>query len=154
MAGRTVGRKTKLTKELRARFTLLLRKGLPRSVACQCVGIDTHTFYVWLGRARAGEPAYAAFLRDVETAQGEAQRLLLAKLRKHGNKHWQPIEWMLERVYRDDFGPWSQARTEFDKLLEQLMEVTGKTLSADDYTRLLKAIIDLLSGKPPEEAHR
>lgn len=110
MAGRTVGRKPKFTKELRRRMILLLRKGLPRSVACQCVGIDKHTLYVWLGRAHAGEPAFMAFLNDIETAQAEAKRQLLAKLRKHGNKHWQPIEWMLERVYRDDFGPKSEVK--------------------------------------------
>ena len=51
-----------------------------------------------------------AFLNDIETAQAEAKRQLLAKLRKHGNKHWQPIEWMLERVYRDDFGPKSEVK--------------------------------------------
>jgi hypothetical protein len=105
MAGKTVGRKPKLTRELELRLCNALRVPMPREVACPAVGISSRALRYWLERAEKGEARYVEFAENLEKAQCEGQAHLLAQIRKHGAKDWRAPAWLLERIFAKTYGP-------------------------------------------------
>jgi hypothetical protein len=103
MAGRTPGRKPKLTREFKERLLLLLRAGVPREVACPGAGIASRTLRIWLERARNGEAEYLKLADEIEQAEAAAISDMVVQVRRSGKRDWKSLAWLLERLRRDTF---------------------------------------------------
>lgn len=98
------GAKTKLTRELVAKFGEALRTHASKRTACEFLGIEERTFYRWLeqGRDGTGSRLHRQLCQGVERAQAESKMVLLDKI---GNDpSWQASAWILERLHHGEFG--------------------------------------------------
>ena len=91
-----MGAKGKYSQEMCVKAEKYMKEhGLKRIVASN-LGISHDTFYQYVNNhpefADAIKRGADAFIQDN-----------IKKLREHGDKNWQSIAWLLERMYRDDF---------------------------------------------------
>lgn len=103
-----VGRKTKLTRELQAKFVRAIRAGNFIETAADYVGINPDTYYDWMRRGKLSGEAHAIY-RDfrlaVTEARASAEIESVARIRLSGqNGNWKADAWFLERSYPDRWG--------------------------------------------------
>ena len=111
------GRRTKCTPELISEICKVLAAGNYICVACEYVGIDESTFFIWMNRAseemeriergeepREGEETFVNFFKSVTRARTSAEVQSVARLRKAGEEDWRADAWWLERSMPDRWG--------------------------------------------------
>jgi hypothetical protein len=141
------GRATKLNDELIETIVALIRSGnFPETAATAC-GVPRSTWYDWLRWGREGKEPYSHLSDAVTRARGEAVVGLLSELRQHaakpkGGAH---IQWLLEKLDRDRFGP--QIRVQVANELERYLDIAERVLERDQFARLLQAWSDADAGE-------
>lgn len=133
------GRPTKLTPELRDSICELIAQGNFPETAAQACGIHRATYYQWAARGRDGEQPFRDFADAVARARADAQVTLLSELRAKalepkGGSH---IQWLLERLNRERFGP--QVKIQVANELERYIDVAEQVLDSEQFARLLEA---------------
>lgn len=101
-AGR--GRPTKLTPEAQRAICESIALSIPNKYASEEAGIDEDTFALWMRKGREGRAPYAAFYRAVTRARASAVKSLTVRV-LGGGKGSAGATWLLERRYREDYGP-------------------------------------------------
>lgn len=95
------GRPTLLTPELQSTICRALELSVPDKYAAESAGISDRAFREWCEQGESGREPYAAFLAAVTRARARAVvRLTLRALRGSSQ-----ATWLLERRYREDYGP-------------------------------------------------
>jgi transposase-like protein len=95
-----VGRRSKLTPELRDRICALVRGGNYHKVAAQACGIGQSTLYEWIEKGEASKDKkseYAEFSEAIKKADAEAESADVLIIKKAAKKSWQAAAWLLER---------------------------------------------------------
>lgn len=114
------GRKLKLNEELIKQITSLIEIGVYNKVACQSVGIDESTFYIWM---RKGEQSiaenkhdiYRRFYEEVKKAESKSMVRHLTNIVKASQEgNWQASAWILERRYPELWGRKDRMNLETD----------------------------------------
>ena len=151
-----MGRRTKLTPEVRDRFAKALTQGLPYSLAARYAGIGERTVYEWLAKARAddADPWYCGFAEAVESAEATAALISLGQVQtaaRGGN--WRAAAWILERRFPEFFA--RPAKRENPAAQQTPAPAPGSSaphlLPQQQYS-LLKATLALLLEEHPELA--
>ncbi len=101
------GRPTRMTEQLIQDLEVLARIGLSEKAMCESVMLPVETFYKWKKRNKA-------FTERLMKARNTGKSKLLNSLYGHGVSSWQSHAWLLERMYRTEFGQ------------NQKVELTGK----------------------------
>jgi len=148
MAGRGPGRRPKLTKDVEARLLKLLQAGVPKELACYAVGIASRTLRIWLTKAKDGNRQFVGFADKVEQAQAEAQALMLAKIRQHGNKDWRALAWILEHIASERFGYKAQVNVTVESELERILDAVTAVAGPELATQILAALAGERDGAP------
>jgi len=92
------GRRPKYSPAFVQEFCAILRMGGTRTAACNHVGLDTSTFYVWLER-------HPAFSGDVARAEADAELRFSNVVRLAAGKgDWRAAAFWLERRRPTDWG--------------------------------------------------
>jgi transposase len=102
--GWPVGRPTKLTPEVQRAICESIALSIPNKYAADEAGIDEDTFASWMRRGREGRAPYAAFYRAVTRARASAVKSLTVRV-LGGGKGSAGATWLLERRFREDYGP-------------------------------------------------
>ena len=119
-----MGRRPKLTPELRETLLEGLSIGLTQKLASQRAGIGESTFYNWLAKGRAASTGqYRDLLDEVIRAEGQGAARLMAQISRQGMADWRAAAWILERRHPDDYG----RRTELTGKAGAPVQVEGKT---------------------------
>ncbi len=124
---RSVGRKTKLTPEIRERVVAAIRAGNYAVIAAEYAGISESSFYAWLqrGRERSTGP-YAEFLEAVKEAEREAEVRAVAMVQKAMPENWTAAMTFLERKFPQRWGRRDRTPVEVDPR-EVLAELLGSS---------------------------
>jgi hypothetical protein len=96
-----MGRPTKLTKEVEEAICNAIISGATYRAASEAAGIAYETFNEWMKDER---PQYVKFSDSIRAANGKARTELIKKIRKHGDKDWRALAWILERRFKDEYG--------------------------------------------------
>ncbi len=91
-----MGRKTKLTHEVKEQIYLIIADGNTYKVAFQSCGIGESTFYEWMQ-----QPEFSELIKK---AEAEAKKKLLGTIKAASDTKWQAAAWILERRWPDEFG--------------------------------------------------
>ncbi|MFE3206414.1 hypothetical protein [Embleya sp. NPDC059237] len=125
---RRPGRPTLLTPETVEQLLVVVRLGVPTSLAAGYVGVGASTLRRWLAIGRderdrvedgeAADPALAAHLDlvvAVDRARAEFVLRAVAQIQAAARDgRWQAAAWMLERREPEEFGRWRTTRPTFD----------------------------------------
>lgn len=149
------GRPSKLTPELQDQLIERIERGVDPDVAAQAAGIDRATYYRWMKAGRedeAGKTPLGRFAIEVARACAEREAKLVER-------------WLDGDEKGVGFGP-AKAAAEFLRLtqrryaeklrvqvtdeLEELLSVVERTVSPEDFARVLEALAARDRG---EEAH-
>jgi hypothetical protein len=130
-----MGRSTKLTPGIRDALLEAVRAGLPFERACHLVGIAPATAYQWIARGegrmpeRPATPVFVEFAEAVKSAEVEAEKLALDRIREaaEDGRQWTAAAWYLERRHPER---WRKRET-----IEQERVVTDSDLQ--DFLRVL-----------------
>lgn len=101
-----MGRRLKLTREVKQRLLTALRAGNYHKDVCAYAGISTTSFYRWMeiGETQA-KGAYRDLWEEVKKAEAESIIECVARIRKAGAEGtWQADAWFLERKKPADWG--------------------------------------------------
>jgi transposase-like protein len=109
---RKIGRRTKLTNEVKGQIVATISMGLTDKDACVVAGISEVTFYEWLNRGRNKEgyngrkwaPVYATFANEVERARVANKVHHVRNIYRASETQWQASAWMLERRFPEEYG--------------------------------------------------
>lgn len=152
MAGKTPGRRPKLTRDFERRLLKLIESGVPREVACVGAGIASRTLRIWRERARAGEEKYVEFEEKLERALAKAQIGLLQQLKKHGRRDAKATAWMLEHVFSDRYGHIANLKAErrmgMQRNRQEPVEVVIRTVQPP--TAAETPVSSLAATEPPQ----
>lgn len=132
------GRPFKLTPELRDKIADSVRAGLPITFVGPRHGVSRSGLMKWLAKGRAGNDAACVDLLDaVKSAQSEFVEKSLGQIADHGVLSWQARAWLLERMFRDEFGGdklelniLKKELRELRTLLVQVPRATGEAAAA------------------------
>lgn len=135
------GRKPKLTQEMIEKLGNALKAGNYIETACDYVGINRSTFYMWLQEAEkpGAKQIYLDLLDTVRTARAEAEMRNVLKIQKAADDSWQAAAWWLER---------SQPKKWSKQTNVELSGVNGSPINVAVDTRA--ALLELLSPKEPD----
>lgn len=92
-----MGRPSKYTDEVADKIIMNLEIGMSVHGACAQAGISMTTMYSWRDRN-------AVFDRRMATAEGEAEKRMMARVAIAAQKDWRPAAWWLERRRNADYG--------------------------------------------------
>lgn len=140
MAGRTPGRRSKLTRDLESRLLHLVRYGVPLEVACHGAGVEGRTIRIWRRRAAEGDKRFAEVCMKIDKARAEVQANMLVQIRAHGKKDWRALAWVLERAFGEHFGFKARMSMTLDAELEKMLNVAEQVLGRSAATKLLEAL--------------
>lgn len=105
---RTFGREPILTPEITNKIITLLT-GLPIDIKTTAiaVGISERTLHRWLalGEEENAKPIYKEFCQSVAKALAECKVMSVDTVVKHAKQDPATARWILERRYRDEWGP-------------------------------------------------
>jgi hypothetical protein len=102
--GRAPGRRPKLTPELEKEICKYLELSVPAKYAAKSCGISESTFHDWMSKGAAGIEPYAGFRDAVERSSARAVPNLTARALS-GAKGSSQATWLLERLFRNEYGP-------------------------------------------------
>lgn len=145
MAGRKRIIDSKDWKSTEEKFLNYLKGGNYIEDCCKLVGISRYTFYDWVGKAKAGDPDYKAFMIKVEQAQAEAIANRLARIERAGELgDWKADAWWLERVYKDKFAADTKViiETKIAQEVEAFVQKAQAVLPEQDFARLMAHLSD------------
>lgn len=117
-AKRKAGRKGILTHELSEQLCAYIRAGLTKKGACDAMMIGESTFYQWLQRGEQDKEAgknnvYVEFAESLGKAEAAFKLAHIKNIKTAADQgSWQASAWMLERVYRDEYGRNADAKVE------------------------------------------
>lgn len=146
MAGKTRGRKSKLTRERVDGLVALLEAGIPRNTACAGVGIDPRTLRIWMTRAEKGQPRFVEFAETVQVAIAKGRVKLLMQIARHGNRDFRAPAWILEHAHSEEFSSKSQLKLELDPAVDRILDAAEKLMTADQYEKLVSRIAAAAEG--------
>jgi len=100
------GRPTKWNPARQEAICGYLREGLPLETCAQLAGINRSTILSWKAKGREGIEPYDEFYRAVNQATADAERVLLADIRRasRDRNQWQAAAWILERRHPTQYG--------------------------------------------------
>lgn len=129
------GRKTILTPDIHTVIVEAARTGTPVGFLGPLAGVDRSSVFRWLKLgAKPGTP-YTAFYDAVKAAQSEFVRDRLTRIAGHGANSWQADAWLLERMFREEFGgdklELNQLKKELKELRALLVQVPRATVETD-----------------------
>jgi len=121
------GCKTVLTPELQREAVEAARLGLPLTFVGPRVGVTKTTIFNWLrwGRKADNEP-YSSFLAAINEARAKFVETSLTAIADHGKDSWQAKAWLLERMFRDEFGGDKLELNQLKKELRELRQLFDK----------------------------
>jgi hypothetical protein len=99
-----VGRPSKIDDAVTTAICKALEIGVPFRYAAIAHGISETTAHEWMRRGEAGERRYKPFSDAVTRARAKAV-LNLTTLALGGGKGSSAAQWVLERRYREEYGP-------------------------------------------------
>ena len=115
-----VGRKPKLNMELINELETFIEAGHSIQTCCGLLDISEAAYYKWVKRAyeimeaqdenekeiaiNSEDEIYIELVKTVKRATARFKQSLVDKLIRHGNRNYQPIEWLLERRFPDEYG--------------------------------------------------
>jgi hypothetical protein len=100
-----MGRPTKLTEQTKQILLDSIAAGMPYKLACLRAGISEDTLVAWRKKGAEGREPYASFVRELQTAEGDAVFMRLQHIEGAAmNGQWQASAWLLERRYPQFFG--------------------------------------------------
>jgi len=106
-AGRS-GREPLITPEITNKIIALLT-GLPIDIDSMCcaVGISDTTYHRWMSEGEKPDslPAYREFREAIRKARAECKIMAVDTMVKHSKMDPATARWILERRYRDEWGP-------------------------------------------------
>ncbi len=130
-----LGRRSKLTDDVKQRFLRATRLGCPVRDACGCAGIGETTYYKWMQWAdsdRRDAKRYRDFRDAIKEAEGEATQGWLAIIEKAARDgSWQAAAWKLERR-RDMFVP---------KMRQEVTGKDGEAIKVESQAREAREVI-------------
>lgn len=119
-------------------FINAVREVLSVNQACHLMGIQPRLFYQWRKDAEEQQALNpetididVCFMRDVRKAQAEAVKKMVNNLYERRDA-WQSNAWLLERVFREDFGNDSHRLSEFAEEIIKLKEMLLAIKKPDD----------------------
>ena len=124
-------RPTKLTADVQRTLVFALQEGATVEHACDYAGIHKDTFYEWLKRGDAGEPAYADFSDAVTRARGQGvvtDLLTISNAVRAGD--WKASAWRLQHRYPQEYGAKLKIQGDADHPLRVLQEMPQEHLEA------------------------
>lgn len=93
-----VGRRSKLTPEVREKVLVAIRAGNYLEVAARYAGVSRSTLFSWLERGRkARSGQFLDFLDAVEGAIAQAEVQAVARISAASQLDWKAAAWLLER---------------------------------------------------------
>ena len=143
-----VGRKPKLTPELRQKLVDALLAGNYIDTACSYAGIAPATYYDWMQQAerKNAKPEILEFSEAVKRARAEAEvrNVSFINTAAKDPKHWTAAAWFLERSYPTKWGR------------QQKVELTGAgggplEIEAVDTKKALRDFLDARADKMNSE---
>lgn len=99
-----MARATKLTAPVRAAIVANLAHGATIQTACVAAGIHRGTYYDWKQKADAGEQPFAAFFKEIEQAEAQAEMTHLKIVEQATQEDWKAAIWWLERRHPETWG--------------------------------------------------
>lgn len=99
--------RSKLTEELCDKICKDIQQGGTLKYAAMHNGITEQTFYNWMKRGEESKTQtgkFFEFFESVKRAQEDGKTRLISKIEMHGERNWQALAWLLERMYPDEFG--------------------------------------------------
>jgi hypothetical protein len=113
------GRKTVLTPEIQTVIVEAARKGTPITFLGPLAGVRRATVFDWVKKGqRVDNPPYTAFADALKAAQSAFVAERVAKIA--AQTAWQADAWLLERMFRAEFG---SDKTELLALKKELREL-------------------------------
>lgn len=139
-----MGRPSKLTPEVQAKFLQGLKLGLTYRLAASFAGVGESTVHRWIARGDTEiDGPYRAFRESIKEAEGVHAAQIMARIIKAAdNGNWQASAWILERRYPDDFG----RRVRQDVNHSGSVETTGS-----DVVRVAKKVLELRQNRERNE---
>lgn len=106
-----ISRYSKLDKVTVDALADMVRRGIPKSVAVESLGVDKTTMYKWLAAAREietprteNEKLLVYLLNEMNKARAEFCKIASAQMQLAGKDDWRMWAFRLERQYPDEFG--------------------------------------------------
>lgn len=133
---KTPGRKTVLTPDVQKIIVDAARKGTPMSFLGPLAGVRRATVFEWVKKGtKPHNPPYTEFADALKEAQSAFVSEQVESIAEQGRDAWQAKAWLLERMFREDFGG--------DKL---------EVLQLRKELRELRALVLKVPGEAPETA--
>jgi hypothetical protein len=141
------GRQTRCTPTVRKIVCDVVRKGNFLTTAAKAAGISADALNDWKNRGETGEEPYATFLAELEAADMECEKALVAKVMAASDDDWRAAAMILERRYPER---WSRIR-ENDHPFNTAFQITIITGDeAQDQTITIPRV-EKFSLRPPDE---
>ena len=135
--GRSVGRPSGLTDEVRAKLLQALEVGATHRIAAQFAGVHVSTLQAWLAENRE-------FSDAAKLSESKASIMSLAAIRTAAQGgQWQAGAWLLERRYPEEYG-----RRQVEvigqgggpvQVQAQIVVVPARAISVQDWTATVRA---------------
>lgn len=120
----------KLTPQVKELILAGARAYLPRDSCAGKARIGVSTLYMWLAQGQkdldAGvDSEYTDLLEGLKQVESDNQEELLAQIRAAGRdpKTWTACAWMLERLYRQQFGNNVEQLEQFQKQIDEIKKL-------------------------------
>jgi len=137
--------------DLKDRFFVLIRDGMPFTVACKVVGWSYDSVMNWLEKGHRGDTKeYYDFYVNTLMAEGNAESKVYKKLKKAHGSDWRAAAWTLERRWPERWSKHELLKQEVkvtnDTVITIKDELAAKVIDNDDARNLARAA---LSGGQP-----
>lgn len=134
-----MGRPTKLTPELTAQITALIKQGISPTKSATYSGICASTFFQWMGKGRNAEVEFLEFSEAVERASAEVVVRCFEEINRACEKgNWRAAAWWLERNSPEEFGKESIGRRKEQRDFRSISEYSPERLEEQIHQIQLK----------------
>lgn len=147
--GRRKGSSPLLTDDVLKNICALLSRGISANHAAEANGVDEMTFHSWMRKGQDGTEPYASFRKAITRARALGAINLHDKALQ-GGKGCMSAQFMLERRYRDEYGP--RQRIEHSGPDGNAIEITAKAvreMTDEELQRLADSAGSLSGTRPP-----
>ena len=148
--------RSKLTEELCENICKDIREGGTLKYSAMHNGITPRTLHNWMSRgenAKTENGLYFHFFHQVKKAQEDGKVRLIGKIEKHGERNWQALAWLLERMYPDEFGRTQRVDMRADvksdvktTSRDKTLDLDVKSLTAEERVELGRLITKIRRG--------
>ena len=123
------GRKTILTPDVQAAIVKAAGEGTPLTFCGPLAGVSRTTLFNWMKWGAKPDTPYTPFLDAVKAAQAKYVAERVAAIAKADQ--WQAAAWLLERMFRDEFGGDKLELNQLKKELRELRQLLVKVPRGD-----------------------